>query len=94
MVRSFALTASIITNRIWSVVFVVALLPQLDTTFHGDQGLMVWTIASGASWLGWTIPLLVAEWWLGRTPARPARRRVANTGSPLADDRVSLAADS
>lgn len=33
MIRSFALTMSIITNRIWGVVWGIALAPQLETTF-------------------------------------------------------------
>ena len=95
MVRSFALTASIITNRIWSVVFAIALAPQLDTTFHGDEGLMVWTIAAASAWLGWTIPLLVAEWWLERDRA-PRRRPVvadrnATDGTTAATPRPAAA---
>ncbi|MGX6604238.1 DUF2306 domain-containing protein [Micromonosporaceae bacterium Da 78-11] len=72
MIRSFALTASIITNRIWGVVFFVVLSPQLETTLHGDEGLLAWLISAGSAWLGWTIPLLIAEWWLerDRTPGR------------------------
>lgn len=71
MIRSFALTASIITNRIWGVVAGIALMPQLDTTFHGDERLLSWTIAGIATWLGWTLPLLAAEWWLERGRGRP-----------------------
>jgi Predicted membrane protein (DUF2306) len=70
MIRSFALTMSIITNRAWAVVWMVALMPQLHTTFHGNEALMVQTIAGLAGWLGWTIPLLAAEWWLERTGSR------------------------
>ena len=84
MIRSFALTASIISNRIWAAVFYLALSPQLDTTFHGDAGLMTWLISAGAAWLGWTVPLLIAEWWLERSPRRarpvagaPARARAS-----------------
>ena len=73
MVRSFALTASIITNRVWGAVAFIALTPQLDTTFHGDERLFSWTLAGISTWLGWTLPLLAAEWWLqrgrGRRPA-------------------------
>jgi uncharacterized membrane protein YozB (DUF420 family) len=76
MIRSFALTASIITNRIWGVVLYIALAPQLDTTFHGDERLFSWVVSGAGAWLGWTIPLLVAEWWLERDRS-PARRRAA-----------------
>jgi uncharacterized membrane protein len=84
MIRSFALTASILTNRVWAAVIATALLPQLDTTFHGDDRLFTWTVSSFAAWLGWTIPLLAAEWWLGRTPRRTpgARPAVPPTRTP------------
>src|SRR5262249_28251712 len=64
MVRSFALTMSIITNRIWAVVFTITLAPHLSTMFKGDETFMVQTIAGLSGWLGWVLPLLFAEWWL------------------------------
>ncbi|MBO4206454.1 DUF2306 domain-containing protein [Micromonospora echinofusca] len=67
MVRSFALTASIITNRVWGVVWTIALWPQLDTTFGGDQERLTQTVAGITTWLGWVLPLLIAQWWLDRT---------------------------
>ena len=72
MIRSFALTASIITNRIWGVAAYLLLAPQLATTFHGDEVLFSWTIAGLSTWLGWVGTLLVAECWL---EARGARSR-------------------
>ena len=90
MIRSFTLTASIITNRIWGAVFGIALAPQIDTTFHGDVDLFTWVVSSGAAWLGWTIPLLICEWWLerDRSPVRrravAARRAADAPGSPTA----------
>lgn len=66
MIRSFALTASIITNRIWGVIAFVVLSPQLDTTFGGNEKLLSWTMAGLTTWLGWVIPLLIAQWWLER----------------------------
>ncbi|WP_346111461.1 DUF2306 domain-containing protein [Nonomuraea maheshkhaliensis] len=79
MVRSFALTMSIITNRIYSVLFVILLEPQLETTFHGDTGLMIATVSGLAAWLGWVLPLLVAEWWLERGDAAIRRARTRRT---------------
>ena len=64
MIRSVVLTLSIITNRMWSVVWVIALVPQLETTFGGNEALMVQSIAGLSGWLGWVLPLLVTEWWL------------------------------
>ncbi|MEV4073957.1 DUF2306 domain-containing protein [Nonomuraea fuscirosea] len=79
MVRSFALTMSIITNRLYSVLFVILLEPQLETTFHGDVELMVATVSGLATWLGWVLPLLVAEWWLERGDAAKRRARARRT---------------
>lgn len=74
MTRSITLTLSIITNRIWAVVFTLTLGPQLHTTFGGNEMLMVHAIAGLSGWLGWVVPLLAVEWWviersrpLGRT---------------------------
>lgn len=64
MLRSIALTLSIITNRIWAVIAAIVLVPQLSTTFGGNEALMIQTIAGLSGWLGWVLPLLVTEWWL------------------------------
>src|SRR4051794_6637617 len=89
MIRSFALTASIISNRIWGAILAIALLPQVDTTFHGDDGLFTWTVSGFAAWMGWTIPLLIAEWWLERD--RAPRRRGAVSARNAADLPASAA---
>jgi hypothetical protein len=64
MLRSVVLTLSIITNRVWVVIWVIALSPQLATTFGGNERLMVQAIAGLSGWLGWVLPLVVAELWL------------------------------
>ncbi|MFC6022830.1 DUF2306 domain-containing protein [Plantactinospora solaniradicis] len=75
MIRSFALTASIITNRIYGAITAVVLWPQLSTTFGGDEDALVRTVATIGAWSGWVIALLVAQWWLERGDM--ARRRAA-----------------
>ncbi|MGY2011552.1 DUF2306 domain-containing protein [Nocardia gipuzkoensis] len=77
MIRSFALTLSIILNRILGGVLLLILDPQLATTFHGDEELLTQTIAGIGTWLGWTLSLLTAEWWLERG-FRPPRPRGAS----------------
>lgn len=77
MVRSFALTMSIITNRLYGAVFTILLEPQLDTAFHGDPMLLGSTVSALAAWLGWVLPLLLAEWWLERGDAAKRRTRAA-----------------
>ncbi|GAB3812566.1 DUF2306 domain-containing protein [Micromonospora zhanjiangensis] len=70
MIRSFALTMSIITNRLWAVVMAIVLAPQLETTYGGDQARFAAAIASVTTWAGWVLSLLIAEWWLDRDATR------------------------
>lgn len=70
MIRSFALCMSIISNRIWGVLWAVVLTPQLDTTFGGSEVALGQAIAGITTWTGWVLPLLSAEWWLGRGRSR------------------------
>ncbi|WP_203983626.1 DUF2306 domain-containing protein [Sphaerisporangium rufum] len=76
MLRSFALTFSIISNRVWGVIAGIVLVPQLDTLFGGDQRMLTFTIAALAGWLGWTVPLLAVQWWLERGEAVRRRARI------------------
>jgi hypothetical protein len=64
MTRSVVLTLSIITNRVWAVVWVITLSPDLATTFGGNERLMVQAIAGLSGWLGWVLPLVIAELWM------------------------------
>ena len=84
MIRSVVLTLSIITNRIWAVVWVIALVPQLETTFGGNEALMIQSIAGLSAWLGWVLPLLVAEWWLDARPQPGPTVETNALGSPSA----------
>jgi hypothetical protein len=71
MTRSVVLTLSIITNRVWAVVWVIALSPHLATTFGGNERLMIQAIAGLSGWLGWVLPLVAAELWMdARRPIR------------------------
>lgn len=70
MVRSFALTMSIITNRVWGALIVV-FVPQ--ESLGASPGEIMRTVAGLSTWLGWVLPLLLAEWWLER--GATARRR-------------------
>jgi uncharacterized membrane protein len=74
MIRTFALTMSIILNRLWTVIGILVLAPRLDSAFGGSEIALRQTIAGLASWLGWVTALLMAQWWLERTPARSAGR--------------------
>lgn len=80
MIRSFALTMSVITNRVWAALAVVVLMPQLPTTFGGNETMMVQTIAGLSGWLGWVITLLLVEWWLECGDIAARRPAAAVTG--------------
>jgi uncharacterized membrane protein YozB (DUF420 family) len=71
MIRSVALTFSIVVNRVWIGVFVgiFALFGPLDDAAVLGAG-------AASVWASWVVNLLVAEWWLLR-PRRGSGRRVA-----------------
>ena len=77
MIRSYALTTSIVVNRLWGAVLFIVLLPQLDSTFGGNQDALINTVANTSVWLSWTVNLLVAEWWLQRGRSARLHRRAA-----------------
>ncbi|HEY5846404.1 MAG TPA: DUF2306 domain-containing protein [Microlunatus sp.] len=78
MIRSFALTMSIILNRFVAVAAVIVLSPELDRTFAGNETWMVQSIAGITGWLSWVLALLAAEWWLERRPL-PAEPGLSTT---------------
>ncbi|PRX97823.1 DUF2306 domain-containing protein [Allonocardiopsis opalescens] len=80
MLRSFALLWAIVLNRPWAFVCVMVLMPQLETTFGGQEALMIQQAASASSWLSWVTVLIVVELWIQRSRGRrgPARRAAAN----------------
>jgi hypothetical protein len=78
MIRSFALTTSIVVNRVWMVVWIMILTPGLDTTYGGDMDALIHDATLVSIWLSWVVNLLVAEWWLQRgNPARGRARAAA-----------------
>ncbi|GAA1348581.1 DUF2306 domain-containing protein [Saccharothrix algeriensis] len=77
MLRSSALTLSVITNRFWAVGLGLTLPAQLDTTFGGSEVALTQTVAGTSAWMGWVVPLLLVEWWLERGDARKRRTRRA-----------------
>jgi len=88
MTRSVVLTFSVITNRVWTVIWVIVFIPQLGTTFGGSERLMIQTIAGLSGWLGWVIPLVVTEWRLERGALR-ALARDANTDRAVLAGRLT-----
>jgi uncharacterized membrane protein len=64
MIRSFALTVSIISNRIWGTVAFLVLADRMP------EAELPYLLAGISTWMGWTIPLLISQWWLERKPRR------------------------
>jgi hypothetical protein len=72
MLRSVALTFSIVANRIWLVAYFLLFSP-----FLGDDPPALAVAAAGASvWSSWVVNLLVVEWWVLRPPGRRRHRAV------------------
>jgi uncharacterized membrane protein len=77
MTRSFALSFSIVANRLWLVAMLALFAPEVLTTGVVDPAVMAQAVGV-AAWLSWVVNLLVAEWWLHRRS--PVRARVAAGG--------------
>lgn len=73
MIRSFALCTSIVLNRVWMVLFIVALLPFLDGYYGGDMEALIRDGAIASIWTSWIANLMIAQWWLDRKPKRAKR---------------------
>jgi hypothetical protein len=68
MLRSVALTFSIVLNRVWLVAYLLLLTPVLGA----DQPALVVAAAGASVWTSWVVNLLVVEWWV----LRPRHRTV------------------
>lgn len=73
MIRSFALCASIVVNRVWVVLFIVGLMPFLDGYYGGDMDALIQDAAVASIWMSWVVNLMIAQWWLDRKPQRPRK---------------------
>ena len=70
MLRSFALSFSIIANRLWVMVLFAVFVPEIY--LGGEVDPVVMDQAIGVStWISWVVNLLIVQWWLDRHP-RPA----------------------
>jgi hypothetical protein len=70
MIRSFALTLSIILNRLIGPLAAILLEPQLATTFGGSEIAFGQTTSAISAWVSWTLALIAAQLWLDRKPRR------------------------
>lgn len=70
MIRSVALTFSIIVNRIIGPIAAIVLEPQLQTTFGGSEVAFGQAISAISAWGSWTLVLILTQLWLDRRPAK------------------------
>ncbi|MEV0344563.1 DUF2306 domain-containing protein [Nonomuraea sp. NPDC050680] len=93
MIRSFALTTSIVASRLWAGVLLLIQLPRLDTAYGGDEQAMIEAIGAAGVWLSWVVNLVIAEWWLEYTnhAGKPKSRRRPRGGIASASVPVSEA---
>lgn len=71
MYRSYAMAFSIVANRFWGMVMIIAFVPEVMT--GADIGTEDPTLASAAAasaWVSWVVNLLIAEWIIHRKPRR------------------------
>lgn len=74
MLRSFALTVSIVVKLLLDPLIAVLLDRQLNTRFGGDLDIYMQMKDSTLSWLSLTIVLIAVEWWLERDQLRRSTR--------------------
>ncbi|MFE2069130.1 DUF2306 domain-containing protein [Streptomyces sp. NPDC059467] len=77
MLRSFALTMSVISNTILIIPIGWFVKPLLHSHFAGNEDVMFQVWSGLDVWLGWTVALLLVEWWLEREQLRRSARRAA-----------------
>ncbi|PRY36086.1 DUF2306 domain-containing protein [Umezawaea tangerina] len=65
MIRSFALGMSIVANRVWLVVLMIAFLPA--GAGEAEMAAATQQAAVVSIWASWVVNLLVAEWWIARS---------------------------
>jgi hypothetical protein len=78
MLRSVALTWSIVANRVWLLVVGAVLSPATLPDGSPDMAQMGQVVGI-ATWASWVVNLLVVEWWVNR-PKRPATGSVRRPG--------------
>ena len=67
MLRSVALTFSIIANRAWLMILFAVFIPEIFT--GGEVDPMALDQAIGvSSWMSWVVNLIIVECWLHRRP--------------------------
>lgn len=74
MLRSVALTFSIVANRFWSTLMIVVFVPGMGAP--GSDPVAMAQAIGASTWISWVVNLLVVEWWLQRTRRAAAAPRL------------------
>ncbi len=96
MIRGFALTTSIVVNRLWILPTWALAEPQLDSTFEGSELAMEQSMIGAAVWLSWVVNLLIAEWWIqyrGRGGKRRGRAGAGRTATAVTAPTATIPAN-
>jgi uncharacterized membrane protein len=95
MLRSFALTASVLLNEILLPPVELLLRTQLDTRLAGSQDVLTQVVNATDNWLGLTISFIAVEFYLEREQLRRSARRrsvaAGKSGESAAEARESAA---
>lgn len=79
MIRSVALSFSIVVNRFWVVVCLMVFAPGVMSGELVDPAARSQAVGV-AAWLSWVLNLLIAEWWLRRRRPRGTDRAPRTAG--------------
>ena len=72
MIRSVALSFSIVANRVWTMICLAAFAPSALSGGPVDEAELAQAVGV-ASWVSWVVNLLIAEAWLLHTRRRRSR---------------------
>lgn len=75
MLRSFALTASVLANQLVSIPVEMLLRTQLHTRLAGSEDVLTQVSRATENWLGFVLAFIAVEWWLEREQLRRSARR-------------------
>jgi Predicted membrane protein (DUF2306) len=80
MIRNFALTLSIVFNRLWLILFLILIeVPWVAGLFGGDETARIRAAAAASVWMSWVANLLFVEWFVLRRAPGPPREPAAAT---------------
>ena len=67
MLRSVALSFSIVANRVWLMILFAVFVPEIYLGAEVDPAALEQAIGV-SMWISWVVNLLIVQWWLDRHP--------------------------